>query len=85
MRSMIIDGIAPPDMRLPLYMSRDSQRALDLMVADCEKDKQCHERYPNLKDTIAKVFEKAAARPRIQIANPRTGDPLNLVVSQDLL
>lgn len=84
-RSMIIDGIAPTDMLLPLYMSRDSQRALDLLVADCEKDKQCHERYPDLKNMIAKVFEKAAARPRIQITNPRTGNPLNLIVSHDLV
>ena len=32
-RSVVRDGVAPPDMRLPLYMPRDGQRALDLLIS----------------------------------------------------
>ena len=84
-RSMIIDGIAPTDMLLPLYMSRDGQRALDLLIADCGKNKLCHEAYPDLKSVIAKVFEKAGAKPRMKIVNPRTGEPLEINLSRDLV
>ena len=31
-RSVVIDGVAPPDMRIPLYMARDGQRALDRLL-----------------------------------------------------
>jgi len=34
-RSVVLDGVAPPDVRLPLFMDRDGQRALDLMIEDC--------------------------------------------------
>ena len=45
-RSVIIDGVAPPDMKLPLYMARDSQRSLDLLLAGCEKDPACAAKFP---------------------------------------
>ena len=32
-RSMILDGVAPMDMRLPLFTARDAQRALDKLLA----------------------------------------------------
>ena len=35
-RSVVLDGVAPPDMRLPLFFARDAQRALDKLVADCD-------------------------------------------------
>ena len=37
-RSVVLDGVAPPDMRLPLFMARDGQRALDRLLDDCEHD-----------------------------------------------
>ena len=37
-RSVVLDGVAPTDMRLPLFMARDSQRALDRLLDDCAHD-----------------------------------------------
>ena len=34
-RSAILDGVAPPNMRLPLYFPRDTQRAFELLAKDC--------------------------------------------------
>jgi len=34
-RTAVLDGVAPTNMRLPLFFPRDLQRALDLLVADC--------------------------------------------------
>ena len=42
-RSVVLDGVAPPDMRLPLFMARDAQRALDKLLADCAADRRCAE------------------------------------------
>ena len=40
-RAIVLDGVAPPDMRLPLYVARDAQRALDRLLADCAASAPC--------------------------------------------
>ena len=42
-RAAILDGVAPTNMRLPLFFPRDVQRALDLLTKDCADDRglQC--------------------------------------------
>lgn len=75
-RAVILDGVAPPDMRLPLYMARDSQRALDLLLRDCENDKGCSTRFPNLRQRLSALLARLAAHPeRVHYVDPRTGLP----------
>ncbi|MCC6587448.1 MAG: alpha/beta hydrolase [Bryobacterales bacterium] len=73
-RSIVLDGVAPPDMKLPLYMARDGQRAMDLLIRDCEQDKACNERFPKLRDRVRRIFTRLQAKPeKIKLAHPRTG------------
>lgn len=50
-RSMVLDGVAPPDMRLARAFSVDNQAALDAMLADCERDKKCQSGFPSLRES----------------------------------
>jgi len=84
-RSVVLDGVAPPNMRLPLFMPRDGQRAFDLMLDDCEKDAACHRQYPNLRAAAAALFARAARRPRIAFTHPRTGKSAEIAMSQRLV
>jgi pimeloyl-ACP methyl ester carboxylesterase len=84
-RSVILDGVAPPDMRLPLYMARDGQRALDLMIDDCAKDAACGKQFPKLRESVATMFAHASARPHITFTHPRTGKPIQITISQRLV
>jgi pimeloyl-ACP methyl ester carboxylesterase len=85
-RSVVLDGVAPPDMRLPLYMARDSQRALDRLIDDCERDSSgCARAYPHLRQTVSELWQRLASRPRVTLSHPRTGKPLTLAVSQRLI
>jgi pimeloyl-ACP methyl ester carboxylesterase len=84
-RSVVLDGVAPPDMRLPLFMARDGQRALDLMIEDCAKDAACDKQFPKLRDSAAAMFAHAAAKPRITFIQPRTGKSVEISVSQRLV
>ena len=36
-RAAILDGVAPTNMRLPLYFPRDTQRAFELLAKDCAR------------------------------------------------
>jgi pimeloyl-ACP methyl ester carboxylesterase len=84
-RSVVLDAVAPPDMRLPLFLARDGQRALDLMIGDCAQDAACARQFPHLRESVTTLFAHAAVRPRIAFIHPRTGKSLELTVSQRLV
>lgn len=84
-RTVVIDGVAPVDMRLPLYMARDGQRALDRMVADCEGDRNCRAQFPDLRKDTDAVLQFAAGNPKIRIVHPRTGDRKEITLSRHLI
>jgi pimeloyl-ACP methyl ester carboxylesterase len=73
-RSMILDGVAPTDMRIPLFAARDAQRALDKLLADCEADVNCRAAQPRLPARVRALLERLSARPaRVEVMHPRTG------------
>ncbi|RZU00877.1 alpha/beta hydrolase [Rivibacter subsaxonicus] len=47
-RRLVLDGVAPPDMALPLVMAEDAQAALDATLAACASDAACKARHPDL-------------------------------------
>ena len=73
-RSVILDGVAPPDMRLPLFMARDGQRALDRLLADCESNHACREKFPQLSTRLRTLVTGLDASPaKVRLTHPRTG------------
>jgi len=73
-RSIVLDGVAPMDMRLPMYAARDAQRALDKLFDDCSADDACRAAYPRLAERTRALFARLdAAPPRVKVAHPRTG------------
>ena len=73
-RTVILDSVAPTDMRLPLYMARDGQRALDLLLRDCKKDRGCNQRFPDLREHLKSLLDRLSVRPQhVRYVDPRTG------------
>jgi pimeloyl-ACP methyl ester carboxylesterase len=73
-RSAILDGVAPPNMRLPLYFPRDTQRAFELLAKDCAADQGCNTAYPNLLERMrALIARLEASPPTVKLTHPRTG------------
>ena len=73
-RSVIIDGVAPPDMRLPLFFARDAQRSLDRLLADCEADDVCRGKHPRLAERLRALVASLDASPaKVRLTHPRTG------------
>ena len=60
-RSAVIRGVAPTGMRLPLYMPRDAQRALDIVFDECEADPACHGAYPSIRADFDRVVASLRA------------------------
>ena len=74
-RTVILDGVAPPNMRLPLYFPRDTQRAFELLAKDCEADAGCNAAYPNLLARMRALIDRLESHPpTVKITHPRTGE-----------
>lgn len=73
-RSVILDGVAPTNMRLPLYAARDAERALDKLIAACAADGPCNQQYPNLDERTRALVERLERSPvATRLVHPRTG------------
>lgn len=86
LRTVILDGVAPTFMRLPLFFARDSQRAFDLLVRDCETDPGCSKAYPNIGARAKALMERLEKDPpKVRITHPRTGVEADVTIQPRLL
>jgi len=85
-RAAILDGVAPTFMRLPLFFPRDSQRAFDLLVKDCESDEGCRKAYPNLGQRMKALMAKLEKDPpTAKVIHPRTGQTADVKIDARIL
>lgn len=71
LRRGVLDGVAPPDMALPLSMSTDSQAALDALFKACEQEAACQRAHPQLRRDWATLL---TSLPRsVLVSDPRSG------------
>ena len=74
-RTVVLDGVAPTDMSLPLFAARDAQRSLDKLATDCANDPACSAAYPGLGERVRNLFARLdAKRPTVRLVHPRTGE-----------
>lgn len=84
-RSLILDGIARPELAIGAEFARDGQRALDLLFARCTDDADCSAAFPDLPAALNSVLERLEADPtQVQLADPQTGAPTELLLTRDL-
>lgn len=69
-RSVVLEGVATPDYRLPLAFAKTIQASLDHLFADCAADPGCHKQFPDLKTEFETVVKRLTDRPAtFQLAN----------------
>jgi pimeloyl-ACP methyl ester carboxylesterase len=73
-RTLVLDGVAPPQMALPEGFAVDAQAAFDALVADCKADPACAKAFPD----VAGDLDRALARIgdgelTVAVEHPRTG------------
>ena len=84
-RSLVLDSAAPIDTPFLLHTPRDSQRALDRLIADCAAETACARRFGDLGATVSAVLDQAAKTPTIRMIHPRTGAPVEATISRELI
>lgn len=82
-RSAILWGVVPPDYKRPLYYARDSQVAMDRLLADCLADPACRGAFPNVRDDLQTTLERLDEQPvPITVKHPATGAPLHTAITR---
>ena len=85
-RSVVIDGVAPPSLMLPESFARDAGQALQKMFAACEGQTPCGKRHPELKAGADALLASLASQPRtVKIADPATGITREIGVTREML
>ena len=83
-RTLVLDGVAPPDMRLPASFALDGQAALDRMIAACAADATCTARYPAFATQLNTLFNRFGAKPlQVTLTDPLTGRPEQLPFTRE--
>lgn len=74
-RAAVLDGLAPTNMRLPLFFPRDAERAFNLLVTDCEGDEGCRKAYPDFGQRFRALMARLeSGPPTVAVTHPRTGE-----------
>ncbi len=63
-RSLVIDGIVPPNVSVDAQVYQSRHTALNALFTDCESDDACARAFPQLRQTYADVLADYRANPR---------------------
>lgn len=78
-RTAVLEGVVPPDARLPLSFARDAQTALDKVIEACARDSACHAAFPDTAGEIGRLLARLDGHPaEVTIKDPKTGQPLKI-------
>jgi pimeloyl-ACP methyl ester carboxylesterase len=73
-RTVIIDGVVPPQISLGPEIATESQRAVDTILARCAADTACTESFPDIEATFARVVaELRESSVQVLVPHPNTG------------
>jgi pimeloyl-ACP methyl ester carboxylesterase len=82
-RRAVLDGLAPPDMVLPVSFAADNQAALEQVYAACAAQADCRARHPALKARVQALLKTLPKR--MSTLHPVTGEREELMVDGPLL
>lgn len=83
-RSVVLDGAAPPAIRLPLYLARDGSAALERVMELCNADAECAAAFPELETHYQALLARLEESPQVSWRNFRTLETHELALSRDL-
>jgi pimeloyl-ACP methyl ester carboxylesterase len=72
-RSVLLVGVLPVDLFLPLRHAYAGQRALDLLLAECAAQTGCHAAFPDVNADLRTVKERIDDGVTVAVTNTRTG------------
>ncbi len=73
-RTIILDGVVPPQVPLGPEIATEAQSALDRILLRCAEDEACNERFPKLAERFEALKDSLDAEPvQVVLRSPLTG------------
>ena len=73
-RTVVIDGVVPPQISLGPEIATESQKAVDNILARCVADAACNARFPDIASTFDRVVAELREAPvDVVVPHPNTG------------
>jgi pimeloyl-ACP methyl ester carboxylesterase len=82
-RRAVLDGVVPPDVRLPQALGLDAYAALTGWIRACERDARCAARHPALGATFQALLSSLPKE--IAVTHPHSGQLEHLTLQPDQL
>jgi len=83
-RSMVLDGVAPPSMRISLDVWPTRDAALSALIEACSAAAACRAAHPDLAATLASIQASLGSTGReVSYADPRTGEARSVRITFD--
>lgn len=74
-RTVILDGVVPPQVALGPGIAIEAQRALERIFARCAESDACARAFPRIGDEFRRLAERLAAEPvAVEVPNPVTSE-----------
>ena len=73
-RSVVLDGVAPPALRVPFDVWRTREQALDAVIEACRASKPCATAHPNPAATLDDIRRALEGGRAVRLRDPRTGE-----------
>ena len=73
-RTVVLDGVVPPQISLGPEIATESQKAIDKILARCAEDAACSEHFPDIEATFARLVTELREAPvAVSVPHPNTG------------
>jgi pimeloyl-ACP methyl ester carboxylesterase len=84
-RTLTLEGVAPPQYRIPLAFSRTTQNSIDQFIGRCAADDVCHKDYPDLKEEFAAIVDRLDKSPaHFEVKNRHAGATQAVTLSRGM-
>ena len=84
-RSIVLDGVAPTSIRLPLYVARDASEALMRVFSLCEQQPDCAQTFPDLRANFQALLTTLEDSTEQPLYNFRSMQSETVTVNSELL
>jgi pimeloyl-ACP methyl ester carboxylesterase len=83
LRSAILLGVAPTDLKMPLHHAESGARAMDLLLSECEQDAMCHAAFPQVRDDWKYALAQLEKQPaRVEYSPPGKSAPTTVEIQR---
>jgi len=82
-RSAMLLGVAPTDLKMPLHHAESGARAMDLLLGECEQDAKCQAAFPQIRDVWKNAIAQLEKQPaRVEYSPPGKSAPTTIEIQR---